>query len=119
MPFQRDELIVEIETDKVVMEVVAPANGVLEQILAKEGDTIESEAVLAVITEGAGAAADKPQQVRRRPRCGTRGARTDDGDTGYGAGGAPADRGAPASIPARSRAPARVAHHQGRRDGGH
>jgi len=51
----RDELIVEIETDKVVMEVVAPANGVLDKILVQEGDTIESEALLAVITEGAAA----------------------------------------------------------------
>ena len=58
----RDELIVEIETDKVVMEVVAPANGVLQQILVQEGDTIESEAVLAVITEGDGAPAGKPAE---------------------------------------------------------
>ncbi|MEO0437182.1 MAG: 2-oxoglutarate dehydrogenase complex dihydrolipoyllysine-residue succinyltransferase [Pseudomonadota bacterium] len=50
---QRDELIVEIETDKVVMEVVAPADGVLEKIHAGEGVTIESEALLASITEGA------------------------------------------------------------------
>ena len=51
----RDELIVEIETDKVVMEVVAPANGVLNKILVREGDTIGSEAVLAVITATGGA----------------------------------------------------------------
>ncbi|MEE4109977.1 MAG: 2-oxoglutarate dehydrogenase complex dihydrolipoyllysine-residue succinyltransferase [Halieaceae bacterium] len=80
----RDELIVEIETDKVVMEVVAPANGVLEQILAKEGDTIESEAVLAVITEGAGAAADKPAASPAPASGAESSARTDDGDTGMG-----------------------------------
>ena len=39
----RDELIVEIETDKVVMEVVAPEDGVITKIHAQEGDTIESE----------------------------------------------------------------------------
>jgi len=39
----RDELIVEIETDKVVMEVVAPEDGVLGKIHAGEGETIESE----------------------------------------------------------------------------
>lgn len=50
---QRDELIVEIETDKVVMEVVAPADGVLEKIHAAEGETIESEALLATLAEGA------------------------------------------------------------------
>ncbi|MEL7045366.1 MAG: 2-oxoglutarate dehydrogenase complex dihydrolipoyllysine-residue succinyltransferase [Pseudomonadota bacterium] len=56
----RDELIVEIETDKVVMEVVAPADGVLQQIVVGEGETIESEALLAVLAEGAvdGAAAE-------------------------------------------------------------
>ena len=37
----RDELIVEIETDKVVMEVVAPEDGVITKIHVQEGDTIE------------------------------------------------------------------------------
>lgn len=55
----RDELIVEIETDKVVMEVVAPADGVLSKIHAAVGETIESEALLAVLEEGASAAAPK------------------------------------------------------------
>ena len=49
---QRDELLVEIETDKVVMEVVAPESGVLQSIVAKEGETITSEALLAVIEPG-------------------------------------------------------------------
>jgi 2-oxoglutarate dehydrogenase E2 component (dihydrolipoamide succinyltransferase) len=49
----RDELIVEIETDKVVMEVVAPADGVIVAIHAGEGTVIESEALLATIREGA------------------------------------------------------------------
>jgi 2-oxoglutarate dehydrogenase E2 component (dihydrolipoamide succinyltransferase) len=53
---QRDELIVEIETDKVVMEVVAPADGVILKIHAAEGETIESEALLAELEEGAVAA---------------------------------------------------------------
>ena len=49
----RDELIVEIETDKVVLEVVAPANGVLLEILKQEGDVIQSNVLLARIEEGA------------------------------------------------------------------
>ncbi len=53
----RDELIVEIETDKVVMEVVAPEDGVIMQILAPEGSVIESEQVLAVLEAGAAAPA--------------------------------------------------------------
>ena len=54
---QRDELLVEIETDKVVMEVVAPADGVVKKIHVAVGETIESEALLAEIEEGAVAAA--------------------------------------------------------------
>lgn len=54
---QRDELLVEIETDKVVMEVVAPEDGILTSIEVPEGATIESEALLAVIKPGAVSAA--------------------------------------------------------------
>jgi 2-oxoglutarate dehydrogenase E2 component (dihydrolipoamide succinyltransferase) len=54
---QRDELLVEIETDKVVMEVVAPEAGRLDRIHVSEGSTIESEALLAEITPGEGEAA--------------------------------------------------------------
>ena len=48
----RDELLVDIETDKVVLEVVAPADGVLQEIKKGEGDTIVSNEVLAVFAEG-------------------------------------------------------------------
>lgn len=53
----RDELIVEIETDKVVMEVVAPEDGVLSKIYVQTGETIESEQLLADIDAGAVATA--------------------------------------------------------------
>jgi 2-oxoglutarate dehydrogenase E2 component (dihydrolipoamide succinyltransferase) len=59
---QRDELLVEIETDKVVMEVVAPEDGILTSIEVLEGATIESEALLAVIEPGAVSAA-KPSEA--------------------------------------------------------
>ena len=49
----RDELIVDIETDKVVLEVVAPADGVIEEILKNEGDTVESGEVVGKFKEGA------------------------------------------------------------------
>ena len=49
----RDELIVEIETDKVVMEVVAPEDGVITKIHAVEGETIVSEQLLATLEQGA------------------------------------------------------------------
>ena len=56
----RDELIVEIETDKVVMEVLAPEDGVITKIHAQEGDTIESEQLLATLDQGAAASAEAP-----------------------------------------------------------
>jgi 2-oxoglutarate dehydrogenase E2 component (dihydrolipoamide succinyltransferase) len=60
---KRDELIVEIETDKVVMEVVAPVDGVLSDILKQEGETVLGEEVLARLDESAGGAAvSAPQQ---------------------------------------------------------
>ena len=49
----RDELLVDIETDKVVLEVVAPADGVIESIVKNEGDTVLSEEVIALFTAGA------------------------------------------------------------------
>lgn len=49
----RDELIVDIETDKVVLEVVAPADGVLAEVLKGEGDTVLSNEVIARLNEGA------------------------------------------------------------------
>ena len=52
-----DELIVDIETDKVVLEVVAPADGVIKEVLKGEGDTVLSEEVLATFEAGAAAAA--------------------------------------------------------------
>jgi 2-oxoglutarate dehydrogenase E2 component (dihydrolipoamide succinyltransferase) len=54
---ERDELIVEIETDKVVLEVVAPADGALSEIKVQEGETCETEAVLALFSAGASGAA--------------------------------------------------------------
>jgi 2-oxoglutarate dehydrogenase E2 component (dihydrolipoamide succinyltransferase) len=50
----RDELIVDIETDKVVLEVVAPATGTLAEVLKAEGDIVLSNEVIARIEEGEG-----------------------------------------------------------------
>jgi 2-oxoglutarate dehydrogenase E2 component (dihydrolipoamide succinyltransferase) len=51
-----DEPLVELETDKVTIEVPAPAAGVLSDIAAKDGDTVAVGAVLGLIQEGAGSA---------------------------------------------------------------
>ncbi|MBA1323672.1 2-oxoglutarate dehydrogenase E2 component (dihydrolipoamide succinyltransferase) [Pseudomonas sp. BIGb0278] len=54
---KRDELIVDIETDKVVLEVLATADGVLGPIVKGEGDTVLSDELLGSIVEGGAAAA--------------------------------------------------------------
>jgi len=55
-----DEPLVELETDKVTIEVPAPAAGVLSDISAKDGETVAVGALLGQIKEGAGAPAAKP-----------------------------------------------------------
>ena len=54
---QADEAIVSLETDKVAVDVPAPVAGTLGDIIAKEGDTVNVGALLAMINEGAAAAA--------------------------------------------------------------
>ncbi|WP_312491695.1 biotin/lipoyl-containing protein, partial [Brevundimonas sp.] len=54
---KKDELLVELETDKVSLEVVSPADGVLGDIKAAEGDNVVPGTVLGSVTEGASAAA--------------------------------------------------------------
>ncbi len=49
---KRDQVLVDIETDKVVLEVVAPADGVVTEILKGEGETVLAEEVLAKFEEG-------------------------------------------------------------------
>ena len=53
----RDQNLVDIETDKVVLEVVAPADGSIAEVLAEEGTTVTAEEVIAKFTEGAGSSA--------------------------------------------------------------
>ncbi len=64
----RDEPLVDIETDKVVLEVVAPADGVLKEILKPEGETVLSDEVVALFEEGAAAsAASAPAEAEAAP----------------------------------------------------
>ncbi len=62
-----DEMLCELETDKVTVEVPAPAAGVLSEIVAAEGDTVGVNALLAVIAEGGKADADKPAKAAAEP----------------------------------------------------
>ena len=61
-----DEPIVELETDKVTLEVPSPVNGVLSDIVASEGATVEVDALLGMVKEGAAATttpAPKPAAI--------------------------------------------------------
>lgn len=51
-PVMRDELLVDIETDKVVIEVVAPADGQIKELLKGEGESVLSAELLAIFEEG-------------------------------------------------------------------
>ncbi|MEO1252648.1 MAG: biotin/lipoyl-containing protein, partial [Pseudomonadota bacterium] len=62
-----DEPIVTLETDKAALDVSAPAAGVIKSVHAKEGDTVEVGALLAVIAAGAQGAASAPEN-RPTPR---------------------------------------------------
>ena len=66
---EADEMLCELETDKVTVEVPSPAAGKLADIVAKEGETVGVDALLATIEEGAGAAADSaPRKSDDAPR---------------------------------------------------
>ena len=58
---KRDENLLDLETDKVVLEVPSPVDGVLKEIKFAEGATVTSQQVIAVIEEGAVAAAPAAQ----------------------------------------------------------
>ena len=62
----RDENLVDIETDKVVLEVPAPVSGVLKEIRVKDGTTVGAGQVIAVLEEGA-AAAPAPAKAEAKP----------------------------------------------------
>jgi 2-oxoglutarate dehydrogenase E2 component (dihydrolipoamide succinyltransferase) len=64
-PVGRDENLVDLETDKVVLEVPAPAAGVIKEIKVENGATVTSGQVLAILEEGAaGTAAAKPAAAK-------------------------------------------------------
>lgn len=67
----QDEVVAELETDKVAMEVNAPSAGVLSEVVAKEGDTVEIGALIGVIDESGKAAskpAAKPEKQKPEPK---------------------------------------------------
>jgi 2-oxoglutarate dehydrogenase E2 component (dihydrolipoamide succinyltransferase) len=88
---RKDEILVELETDKVSLEVAAPSDGTLSEIAAEEGATVEPGAVLGRITEGAAATKAAPAKAPEPAKA-----------------AAPAPAPTPAPAPAAAPAPAPV-----------
>jgi 2-oxoglutarate dehydrogenase E2 component (dihydrolipoamide succinyltransferase) len=60
-----DELLIELETDKVTLEINAPCNGTIESLSIKEGDTVTVGQIIGQIKEGAGAVLQTPKQEEK------------------------------------------------------
>ena len=58
-----DEMLCELETDKVTVEVPSPVAGVMGEIVAGEGETVGVDALLATLVEGEGAVAAAPAKA--------------------------------------------------------
>ena len=67
-PVGRDENLVDLETDKVVLEVPAPAAGVIKEIKVENGATVTSGQVLAILEEGAAAAQRRQSSSAAQPQ---------------------------------------------------
>ncbi|KFL38101.1 2-oxoglutarate dehydrogenase complex dihydrolipoyllysine-residue succinyltransferase [Arenimonas donghaensis] len=65
---RRDENLLDLETDKVVLEVPSPVDGKLKELKFKEGDTVNSQQVVAIIEEGAVEDAPKPEKKADTPK---------------------------------------------------
>jgi len=87
-----DEPLVELETDKVTVEVPAPAAGVMGEILVQEGDTVEVGALLGTVADGDGAAPAKPAAAEKLAEAAPAPAGKE-----TGGGGAPAVAAAPSA----------------------
>jgi 2-oxoglutarate dehydrogenase E2 component (dihydrolipoamide succinyltransferase) len=97
-PVKRDENLIDVETDKVVLELPAPADGVLVKIVKKDGESVTSGEIIAVIdTEGKAAAAAAPAAEKREPQKES----------------APAKAVAPAQAPAASPSATKIAAEKG------
>ncbi|MFZ5842807.1 MAG: 2-oxoglutarate dehydrogenase complex dihydrolipoyllysine-residue succinyltransferase [Pseudomonadota bacterium] len=71
---KRDENLVDIETDKVVLEVVAPADGVIETILKDKGATVGAQETIALFKAGDASAAAAPAAKAEAPKVETKAA---------------------------------------------
>lgn len=91
---EKGEFIVELETDKVNVEVISEEAGVVQELMAAEGDTVEVGQVIAIVGEGSGeAAASAPKEETPKEETGST--------------GVPAESSAPATQEAVEEAPAK------------
>ncbi|HLI18475.1 MAG TPA: 2-oxoglutarate dehydrogenase complex dihydrolipoyllysine-residue succinyltransferase [Rhodanobacteraceae bacterium] len=90
---KRDENLVDLETDKVVLEVPAPADGVLKEVRHETGDTVNSEDVIAVLEEGA--EAPKPAAAKQETKQPAAPAKAQEATTKAGLGAADSGLGKP------------------------
>ncbi|RFC62840.1 2-oxoglutarate dehydrogenase complex dihydrolipoyllysine-residue succinyltransferase [Fulvimarina endophytica] len=78
-----DETIAELETDKVTVEVPAPAAGILQEIVAKEGETVEVGALIGTLGEGEGSG-DGSSNATEKPSQAAKSEAASSGSGGYG-----------------------------------
>jgi len=90
---ERDEALFEISTDKIDSEIPSPAAGILQEILVKEGETVQINTVVAVIGDGSAKPAKEPTEAAEGAKAPLAGAK----EPGKEPGKQPA---APASLPA-------------------
>src|SRR5688572_16686103 len=64
---ERDEAVVEIESDKATLELPAPVSGTIEKLLKKKGDVVKIGELIATLAEGAGNGARPPQPAAAQP----------------------------------------------------
>ncbi|ATN80527.1 dihydrolipoamide succinyltransferase [Coxiella burnetii] len=64
----RDENLVDLETDKVMLEVPAPKDGVVEKIVAKEGEVVKADQILALLKEGGAVAKEKEKKDEKETK---------------------------------------------------
>jgi 2-oxoglutarate dehydrogenase E2 component (dihydrolipoamide succinyltransferase) len=94
----RDENLADLETDKVVLEVPAPADGILKEIRISDGTTVTAGDILAILEEGSAAAAKAPEKsaAEAKPAAADAPAGGDDEDEDEGEPGKAAGRLSPA-----------------------
>ncbi|EAU40330.1 dihydrolipoamide acetyltransferase [Fulvimarina pelagi HTCC2506] len=81
---EQDEALAELETDKVTVEVPAPAAGVLQEIVANQGDTVGVGALIGMIGEGEGAGKGSSDDATEQPSKEAKDKAASDSNGGYG-----------------------------------